>query len=173
MSTPAGATAGTAAGAVAETVAGVFDGTAAGKVARAATGDVARKVAGGVAGISAGASAGGVAGAAAGGIVGGVAGTANKVVAPSLGLVPFMGNPLFFGFAPGGYGRFPGFVAAPSTSFAAQTVGPGLGPQMMPHVQAPQPFTGVDFKRWQEKMLFYLTAIGFAMFVLHDGPITP
>ena len=33
------------------------------------------------------------------------------------------------------------------------------------HGERPEKFTGVDFKRWQQKMLFYLTTLGLANFL--------
>ncbi|XP_051137567.1 glycine-rich cell wall structural protein-like [Andrographis paniculata] len=144
MSTPAEAAAGEVAGAVsgisARGVAGAAGGGVSGAVAGIATGGVTRIYTGGISGAVAeavaggvfGMFAGGVAGAAAGGITeatvgGAAAGAVDKVVGPPLGPVPFMGSPIFSGFAPEGYEGFPGFVVAPSTSFAAQTVGPVLG----------------------------------------------
>ncbi|KAH6780569.1 hypothetical protein C2S52_011806 [Perilla frutescens var. hirtella] len=32
-------------------------------------------------------------------------------------------------------------------------------------------FTGEDFKRWQQKMLFYLTTLGLVCFLKEDAPI--
>ena len=37
------------------------------------------------------------------------------------------------------------------------------------HGERPEKFTGVDFKRWQQKMLFYLTTLNLAMFLTEDA----
>ena len=39
------------------------------------------------------------------------------------------------------------------------------------HGERPEKFTGMDFKRWQQKMLFYLTTLGLAKFLTEDAPI--
>ncbi|XP_075483761.1 uncharacterized protein LOC142523912 [Primulina tabacum] len=52
---------------------------------------------------------------------------------------------------------------------------------MLPHVllqllsqpvtgEKPEKFTGVDFKRWQQKMMFYLTMLNLARFLSEDAP---
>ncbi|XP_073285202.1 uncharacterized protein [Primulina huaijiensis] len=38
------------------------------------------------------------------------------------------------------------------------------------HGEKPKKFTGVDFKRWQQKMLFYLTTLNLARFLFEDAP---
>ncbi|XP_075478762.1 uncharacterized protein LOC142519607 [Primulina tabacum] len=38
------------------------------------------------------------------------------------------------------------------------------------HGEKPEKFTGVDFKRWQQKMLFYLTTLNLARFLFEDAP---
>ncbi|XP_073270454.1 uncharacterized protein [Primulina huaijiensis] len=38
------------------------------------------------------------------------------------------------------------------------------------HGEKPEKFTGVDFKRWQQKMLFYLTMLNLARFLSEDAP---
>ncbi|XP_075478729.1 uncharacterized protein LOC142519569 [Primulina tabacum] len=38
------------------------------------------------------------------------------------------------------------------------------------HGEKPEKFTGVDFKRWQQKMLFYLTMLNLARFLTEDAP---
>ena len=38
------------------------------------------------------------------------------------------------------------------------------------HGEKPKRFNGTDFKRWQQKMLFYLTTLNFARFLNEDGP---
>ena len=38
------------------------------------------------------------------------------------------------------------------------------------HGEKPKRFNGTDFKRWQQKMLFYLTTLNLARFLNEDGP---
>ena len=38
------------------------------------------------------------------------------------------------------------------------------------HGEKPEKFSGVDFKRWQQKMLFYLTTLNLARFLTEDAP---
>ena len=39
------------------------------------------------------------------------------------------------------------------------------------HGEKPEKFNGNDFKRWQQKMLFYLTTLNLAKFLREDAPI--
>ena len=39
------------------------------------------------------------------------------------------------------------------------------------HGEKPEKFNGVDFKRWQQKMLFYLTTLNLARFLKEDAPV--
>ena len=39
------------------------------------------------------------------------------------------------------------------------------------HGETPEKFSGTDFKRWQQKMLFYLTTLNLARFLREDAPI--
>ena len=38
------------------------------------------------------------------------------------------------------------------------------------HGEKPEKFNGTDFKRWQQKMLFYLTTLNLARFFQEDAP---
>ncbi|XP_015895329.1 uncharacterized protein LOC107429192 [Ziziphus jujuba] len=38
------------------------------------------------------------------------------------------------------------------------------------HAERPEKFDGENFKRWQQKMLFYLTTLGLARFLTEDAP---
>ncbi|XP_075480615.1 uncharacterized protein LOC142521272 [Primulina tabacum] len=38
------------------------------------------------------------------------------------------------------------------------------------HGEKPEKFHGIDFKRWQQKMLFYLTTLALAKFLKEDPP---
>ncbi|KAL2461727.1 Uncharacterized protein Adt_45147 [Abeliophyllum distichum] len=40
----------------------------------------------------------------------------------------------------------------------------------VPHGEKSKKFSGVDFKRWQQKMLFYLTTLNLAKFLTEDPP---
>ncbi|XP_019084335.1 PREDICTED: receptor-like protein 12 [Camelina sativa] len=41
------------------------------------------------------------------------------------------------------------------------------------HIEKPFVFRGVDFKRWQQKMLFYLTTLNLAQYVTSEAPELP
>ena len=41
----------------------------------------------------------------------------------------------------------------------------------MNHGEKPEKFNGVDFKRWQQKMLFYLTTLNLARFLKEEAPV--
>ncbi|KAE8648117.1 hypothetical protein Csa_023580 [Cucumis sativus] len=53
-----------------------------------------------------------------------------------------------------------------STNFNSSVIG-------VAHGEKPEKFSGVDFKRWQQKMLFYLTTLNLAKFLTEDAPILP
>ena len=38
------------------------------------------------------------------------------------------------------------------------------------HAEKPEKFNGLHFKRWQQKMLFYLTTLGLATYLTNDAP---
>ena len=38
------------------------------------------------------------------------------------------------------------------------------------HGEKPEKFNGLNFKRWQQKMLFYLTTLNLARFLIEDAP---
>ena len=60
-------------------------------------------------------------------------------------------------------------VAIPSViPFTAST---GLPTVPVSHNEKPEKFNGVDFKRWQQKMLFYLTTLNLARFLTEDAPV--
>ncbi|KAJ0040706.1 hypothetical protein Pint_28000 [Pistacia integerrima] len=40
----------------------------------------------------------------------------------------------------------------------------------MNHVEKPKKFDGIHFKRWQQKMFFYLTTLNLARFLTEDAP---
>ncbi|XXG75888.1 hypothetical protein AAC387_Pa08g0361 [Persea americana] len=41
---------------------------------------------------------------------------------------------------------------------------------MMNHGEKPEKFNGTEFKRWQQKMLFYLTTLNLARFLYEEAP---
>ena len=41
------------------------------------------------------------------------------------------------------------------------------------HVEKPEKFKGFDFKRWQQKMLFYLTTLNLAKVITSEAPKAP
>ncbi|PKI43711.1 hypothetical protein CRG98_035910 [Punica granatum] len=47
-----------------------------------------------------------------------------------------------------------------------------VAPSMVPvnHVEKPEKFNGLNFKRWQQKMLFYLTTLNLARFLTENAP---
>ncbi|XP_057500870.1 uncharacterized protein LOC130784893 [Actinidia eriantha] len=56
---------------------------------------------------------------------------------------------------------------------SGRTVAPTPGVPMIPmaHVNKPRKFGGVDFKRWQQKMMFYLTTLNLAGCLTKEAPI--
>ena len=44
-------------------------------------------------------------------------------------------------------------------------------PTHVSHGEKPEKFNGNDFKRWQQKMLFYLTILNLAKFLREDDPV--
>ncbi|XP_058219546.1 uncharacterized protein LOC131330068 [Rhododendron vialii] len=48
---------------------------------------------------------------------------------------------------------------------------PGIPSVPMSHVERPGKFVGVDFKRWQQKMLFYLTTLNLAKWLVEEAPV--
>ena len=44
--------------------------------------------------------------------------------------------------------------------------------KVTPHVKKPQQFNGEDFKRWQQKMVFYLTTLNLSHILKEDCPVT-
>lgn len=50
---------------------------------------------------------------------------------------------------------------------------PPAQPKLVAQPERPPKFLGVDFVRWQRKMLFYLTTLGCVSYLKEDGPPTP
>ena len=40
----------------------------------------------------------------------------------------------------------------------------------MNHAERPEKFSGLNFKRWQQKMMFNLTTLNLARFLIEDPP---
>ncbi|KAL2462202.1 Uncharacterized protein Adt_45622 [Abeliophyllum distichum] len=54
---------------------------------------------------------------------------------------------------------------------ATQTVAPtGHVTVLVNHGEKPEKFNGLNFKRWQQKILFYLTTLNLARFLTEDAP---
>ncbi|XP_052173335.1 uncharacterized protein LOC127788770 [Diospyros lotus] len=62
--------------------------------------------------------------------------------------------------------------ASAAAGIPAVTIGSTV-PKATPHVEKPQQFNGEDFKRWQQKMVFYLTTLNLAHILKEDCPVTP
>ena len=45
-----------------------------------------------------------------------------------------------------------------------------MTPITVSHGEKPEKFNGIDFKRWQQKMLFYLTTLNLVRFLREDAP---
>ncbi|XP_071741444.1 uncharacterized protein [Rutidosis leptorrhynchoides] len=63
-------------------------------------------------------------------------------------------------------------VLIPSSSTINATVATVAPPPnaVVSHAEKPEKFTGVDFKRWQQKMLFYLTTLNLARVLTETAP---
>ncbi|XP_052198257.1 uncharacterized protein LOC127805540 [Diospyros lotus] len=59
-----------------------------------------------------------------------------------------------------------------ATASASAAVGPPVS-KPATHVEKPQQFNGEDFKRWQQKMVFYLTTLNLAHILKEACPVTP
>jgi len=58
-----------------------------------------------------------------------------------------------------------------ATAILAAAVGSAVT-KATPHIEKPQQFNGEDFKRWQQKMVFYLTTLNLAHILKEDCPVT-
>ena len=57
-----------------------------------------------------------------------------------------------------------------STPTVVPPPAPVMTPMTMSHGKKPKKFNGTEFKRWQQKMLFYLTTLNLAHFLQEDAP---
>ena len=61
-------------------------------------------------------------------------------------------------------------MVADSTPTMVLPPTPVMTPITVSHGEKPEKFNGIDFKRWQQKMLFYLTTLNLARFLREDAP---
>ena len=62
-------------------------------------------------------------------------------------------------------------INVPATTNHVVPVVPIYVPTHVSHGEKPEKFNGNDFKRWQQKMLFYLTTLNLAKFLCEDAPV--
>ena len=62
-------------------------------------------------------------------------------------------------------------INIPATINHVVLVVPISVPTHVSHGEKPKKFNGNDFKRWQQKMLFYLTMLNLAKFLCEDAPV--
>ncbi|XP_047942799.1 uncharacterized protein LOC125189579 [Salvia hispanica] len=60
-----------------------------------------------------------------------------------------------------------------SAASGSSTMAPVSTSRVMAQADKPENFKGLDFKRWQQKMLFYLTMLGVVNFLKEDAPTVP
>ena len=56
------------------------------------------------------------------------------------------------------------------TSMVNHDITPAVPGGPLRHHERPEKFAGVNFKRWQQKMLFYLTTLNLAKVLSEDPP---
>ena len=56
-------------------------------------------------------------------------------------------------------------MATDSTLTVVPPSMPVMAPMTVSHGEKPEKFNGTNFKRWQQKMLFYLTTLNLARFL--------
>ena len=61
-------------------------------------------------------------------------------------------------------------MATDSPPTAVPPPTPVMALMIVSHGEKPEKFNGIDFKRWQQKMLFYLTTLNLARFLRVDAP---
>ena len=61
-------------------------------------------------------------------------------------------------------------MATDSTPTMVPPPMPVMEPMTVSHGEKLKKFNGIDFKRWQQKMLFYLTTLNLARFLREDAP---
>lgn len=63
-----------------------------------------------------------------------------------------------------------GHVTAEAVPNMATLVVPNTAVPVTAHAEKPEKFSGLNFKRWQQKMLFYLTTLNLVRFLTEDAP---
>ncbi|KAL6558179.1 hypothetical protein OROMI_018529 [Orobanche minor] len=61
--------------------------------------------------------------------------------------------------------------AASAATAAAAAVAKAAASTIAVQVEKPEKFAGADFKKWQQKMFFYLTTLGMAVYLKDDPPV--
>ena len=61
-------------------------------------------------------------------------------------------------------------MATESTPIVVPPPTPVMVPMTVSHGEKPEKFNGTKFKRWQQKMMFYLTILNLARFLQEDAP---
>ena len=61
-------------------------------------------------------------------------------------------------------------MATDSTPTMVPPPTPAMTLMTVSHREKPEKFNGTEFKRWQQKMLFYLTTLNLARFLQEDAP---
>ena len=64
----------------------------------------------------------------------------------------------------------PSLTPVPSPRVASSFMQPLAVTVPVNHNEKPDKFTGLNFKTWQQKMLFYLTTLNLARFLKEDPP---
>ncbi|GKE02078.1 hypothetical protein Tco_1390061, partial [Tanacetum coccineum] len=60
--------------------------------------------------------------------------------------------------------------APPTATTVVNTTGVSVTNTVANHAKKPEKFNGQNFKRWQQKMFFYLTTLGLAQFLKETAP---
>ena len=60
-------------------------------------------------------------------------------------------------------------MATDSTPTVVPPPTPVMARMTMSHGEKPEKFNGTNFKRWQQKILFYLTTLNLARFLKEDA----
>ena len=61
--------------------------------------------------------------------------------------------------------------SAPIQTVKTAQPAPVLPTMALSHGERPEKFNGINFKRWQQKMLFYLTTLSLAKFLTEEAPV--
>ena len=61
-------------------------------------------------------------------------------------------------------------MAIDSTPNMVPPIMPVMAPMSVSHGEKSEKFNGIEFKRWQQKMLLYLTTLNLSRFLQEDSP---